>query len=328
MKVAIVHHARVPPLRYGGTERVLHWLIRGLKALGHQTVLVSPESEVHEADEWYPYRPDWESVLPSDTDVAHLSATPHSSLRVPFLVTIHGNGKVGEVFHRNSVFLSRKHAENHSSSVFVYNGIDPEDYPCDPVREERVVFLAKASWSVKNLEGAVQIARKAGLPLEVLGSRSLPGQLHRWIPRIRGVKYHGMVSDIEKREVLRNAKALIFPVRWHEPFGIAITEALASGCAVLGTPYGALPEIIRSSCGVLSERAKDHVRVLQGPWRFDPQLCRKRVSEGFSHLDMARSYVKLYEKLLEKGSLSDLPPRTVGQGVGLSSAQLLPWASL
>jgi glycosyltransferase involved in cell wall biosynthesis len=296
--------------------------------LGHQTVLIAKSGGAHEAHEFIEYSEDWEQRLPTDVDLVHLWATPAREPRKPFVVTIQGNGKPGEVFHRNSVFVSGKHAENHGSGHFVHNGIDPADYPCDTVREDRLVFLAKASWSVKNLEGAVQIARKVGLPLEVLGSRDWPGGLHRFLPRIRGVKYHGMVDDDAKRAILRKAKALLFPVRWHEPFGIAITEALASGCAVLGTPYGSLPEIITPACGKLSASAQDYVEVLRGRWLFDSLACRARVSEGFTHLDMARSYLALYEKVLVHGVLANEPPRTLGIGEGLSSSHLLPWKSL
>jgi glycosyltransferase involved in cell wall biosynthesis len=151
--------------------------------------------------------------------------------------------------------------------------------------------------------GAIEIARAVDLPLEVLGSRELPLRLQRLLPRFRGVKYYGMVDDLEKRSVLRNSRALLFPVRWPEPFGIAITEALASGCAVFGTPYGSLPEIVTENCGFLSNQASEIVSAIQTR-RYTPESCRARVYQGFTHLNMADAYIKYYDAILSSGSLS------------------------
>lgn len=329
MKIALVHPAVIPPRKYGGTERIVYWLMVALRSLGHQVVLVSaPGGHEAQADDYVPYDENWETRLPPGVDLVHLWSTPGRAPRLPCVVTIQGNGKAGEEFHRNSVFVSRKHAENHGSREYVYNGIAVDEYPYETVREDRLVFLAKAAWSVKNLKGAIAVARAAGRELEVLGSRDLPWDLHRWIPRLRGVKYHGMVDDVEKRAVLRRAKALLFPVRWHEPFGIAITEALASGCAVLATPYGSLPEIVTPDCGLLSSRAEDHVRKLRGEWTYTPQRCRARVGQGFTHLEMGKAYLDIYGRVLSEGRLADVPPRTREGATGLSSASLLPWAAL
>ncbi len=118
-----------------------------------------------------------------------------------------------------------------------------------------------------------------------------------------------MLGDIEKNKILRRAKALLFPVRWHEPFGIAITEALASGCAVLGTPYGSLPEIVTPQVGLLSNRESELVSILkQLSWPFSPLECRKRGFEGFTHLQMAEQYLRLYKRILAEGSLSFVTP--------------------
>ncbi|MEK6580584.1 MAG: glycosyltransferase, partial [Bdellovibrionota bacterium] len=193
---------------------------------------------------------------------------------------------------------------------------------------DTLVFLAKASWKVKNLTGAVQIARSTGLNLEVLGSRDLPWPLSvtkkLWF---KGVRYRGMVDDGEKRAVLKNARALLFPVRWHEPFGIAITEALASGCPVFGTPYGSLPELVPQDVGCLSTQASDLAHALLTR-TFSPITCRARVLNGLTHLDMARGYERLYEKLLTDGFIlpaTEAAPKTRFEK---PSESLLPWTSL
>jgi glycosyltransferase involved in cell wall biosynthesis len=332
MHVAFVHDAIIPPPKYGGTERVIDWLVRALHRLGHRTTLLAaegssvPGSRVLALRRGVPI----DEQLPADVDVIHLWGTPDPVPRSkPFLVTIEGNGRPGERFHPNTVFISKRHALNHGGSRYVFNGLDPEGFDCPDERDDYLVFLAKASWPVKNLEGAIAVARAAGARLEVLGSRDWPAGLHRLLPRVRGVRYHGMVGDAEKRQVLRRARALLFPVRWHEPFGIALTEALASGCPVLGTPYGSLPEIVTPDVGVLSADGQKLVEALRGPWPFTARKCRERVlSGGLTHLAMAEAYVGYYERLMRTGSIAEPgepAPATVGGGEGLSAKSLLPW---
>ena len=330
MHIVLFHNAIIPPIRYGGTERVIYWLAKALIQLGHSVTLIARPGSVIPRVNFIPIDPknihDWESWVPSSCDILHLWSTPpiHAAPKKPFLITIEGNGKIGETFHPNTVFVSRKHADLHGTSNFVYNGIDPEDYFCDPVREPYLVFLAKASWKVKNLVGAIEIAKKTGLPLKVMGNRNWPLRLNRFFsPRWGQVQYLGMLTDPEKRKVLRKAQALLFPVRWHEPFGIAITEALASGCPVYGTPYGSLPEIIHPSVGHLSTdpTALAHHILNQ---KISPSQCRDRVYQGFTHIQMAQSYLKYYEKILNQGCLTPNQPEIQWRDP-LAPEALLPW---
>lgn len=330
MHVALCHHALIPPPKYGGTERVIYWLARALVRLGHQVTVVAQAGSDVEGARCVPI-PEGaagEDVVPADIDLLHLWGTPPARpTKFPFVVTVEGNGQPGERFHPNTLFVSRKHAENHGGVHFVYNGLPIEDFSSDPVREDYLVFLAKASWKVKNLVGAIAVARAAGLRLEVLGSRDWPLGLHRYLPAIRGVHYRGMVGDREKRAVLRRARGLLFPVRWHEPFGIAITEALASGCPVFGTPYGSLPEIVSPEVGALSARAADLVAAVRESGRFSPDACRARVRAGFTDMDMAHAYLGFYRSVLETGRLSDLAPSELRTKDGFVSQNLLPWDS-
>ncbi|MGZ3697971.1 MAG: glycosyltransferase, partial [Bdellovibrionota bacterium] len=270
-----------------------------------------------------------EELAPSDVDILHLRGTPRPAPKRPFVVTIDGNGQPGEEFHRNTIFISRSHAQNHGSTEFVYNGIDPGEYRSEAERGDYAVFLAKASWSVKNLSGAIEVSRRAGVRLLVCGSRNWPLALQRSLPAWRGVKYMGTVTDAEKREILSRARALIFPVRWHEPFGLAVTEALASGCPVLGTPYGSLPEIVTAEVGALAADAGALARALRER-PFDSARCRARVEQGFTHLQMADGYLRYYEAVLASGVISPRAPempRTRAGGEGFSSKSLLSWES-
>lgn len=310
----------------------MYWLGKALIQLGHQVTLIAhPDSHIPGAE----LRPlphptvrddSWIGLIPDSTDILHLRTLPQGHLPKPYVVTIGGNGRPELRYPCNTIFLSRKHASLHQSAHFVYNGLDIDEYSFCQDRGDYAVFLAKASWDVKNVRGAVDVCRRAGVELHVIGSRNWPFGLHRLFPRIRGVYYHGTLGQKEKVPLLARARCLVFPVRWHEPFGSAVIEALASGCYVAATPYGSLPEIVTPKTGLLSNRAADLASAVLDPARFNPEACRQRVVDGgFTHLDMARKYIAYYEKVLADGTLGE-PDQSCSQNApGFDPQRLLDW---
>jgi Glycosyl transferases group 1 len=320
----------IPPKLYGGGQRAIYWLGKGLIELGHRvTLIANAQSEIPGA-ELRAISPDeknpraWLRLVPDSADIFQLFAAPEFGTPKPFLVRIGGNGQPGQRFHPNTIFVSRNHAANHGSRHFIHNGLDPSEYAFSETREDYAVFLAKARWDVKNFRGAVNVARRAGIELRVLGSRNWPFDLQKWLPTIRGVRYLGMVGGEEKQNLLAHARCLIFPVRWHEPGANALNEALVSGCYVAGTPYGCLPEIVTPEAGVLSAKAEELAEAVKNPQRFNPQKCRERILNNFTHLEMAKKYVAYYERVLAHGSLDDerISPQTP---MDFDANKLLPW---
>jgi glycosyltransferase involved in cell wall biosynthesis len=320
----------VPPELYGGGQRAVYWLCKGLLELGHQvTLIANPRSHVPGAE----LRPipegeldpeNWVRMVPDAADFVQLCYNTSWTPSKPFLFRVGGNAPPGKHFHPNTVFVSRRHAENYGSRHFIHNGLDPDEYRCSEKREDYAVFLAKARWKVKNLKGAVDVARRAGLELRVLGSRNWPFNLQRLLPAIRGVRYYGMIGGKDKQESLARARCLIFPVRWEEPCSNAVIEALVSGCYVAGTPYGSLPEFVTPETGVLSAKASVLAEAVRSPDRFSPMACRNRVLHGgFTHLDMARKYVACYEQILAHGALDG--GQAPATKPGFDHKQLLPW---
>jgi glycosyl transferase family 1 len=322
----------IPTKLYGGTQRVIYWLGKALIELGHQVTLIGPAASCLPGAELRPYEGDgtdpqtWLPLVPDATDILHLQDVANPVAHKPFLVTINGNAVPDVKFHPNTVFVSRKHAANHGARHFVHNGIDPAEYAFSETREDYAVFLAKARWKVKNFDGAMVVARRAGLELRALGSRNWPLNLQRLLPPIRGVRYYGMIGGDEKRDLLARARCLIFPVRWEEPFGLALTESLVSGCYVVGTPYGSLPEIVTPEVGVLSASAAELAEAVRSPQRFTPAVCRDYVlSGGFTHLDMAKKYLRYYEAVLSHGRLVENVEPAPATMPGFVAKQLLPW---
>lgn len=315
LRVCVVCHWTVPPATYGGADRVADWLVRDLVRRGHHVTLLadrgsrSPASEIRVVDRARPLA----EQLPPDIDLAHLFISPGGPLPVPYLVSLGGIPAPNEVLDRNTVFVSASHAAGFGSTCFVYNGIDPEDYgPVDWARPRQYLhFLAKAAWRVKNVRGAIRVARLAGQRLVVMGGHRLNISMGFRLTLDPRVRFMGMVGGARKNHLLNGSRGLLFPVRWHEPFGLAITESLYFGCPVLGTPYGSLPELVPGEVGVLSNRAGDLAEAARHLDRFDRRRCHEWVMDRFTSRHMTDGYLGLYQRLLNGEPLNPVLPRRV-----------------
>lgn len=298
MKICFVHSGIIPPKTYGGTERILYWLIKELSLMGVDVTLIGhPRSDLSQiGGTLIPWEGgDWSTLVPSNIDLLHLFLTPSEEIqkRFPVLVTIHGNGKPGERFIPNTLFLSKKHAENHGASHFVYNGIDFADYPYLPGKKlanNNYLFLAKASWKVKNLRDCIRACRKNHRHLHIAGGRT-------WFPS-RYLHNHGMIGQEKKLELLRLVDGLLFPVRWHEPFGVAVIEAMSQGVPVYASPFGSLPELISPESGRIASNYQELEDLLAAPPSFDPLVIRHYAEEKFSARTMAQNYCNYYQRVI------------------------------
>ena len=311
MRIAIAFNRIIPALRYGGSDRIVWWLGKALVRLGHQVVYLVPRGSVCDFAEVIPYdvgHPP-EQQLPA-VDLVHDFGVLAGQVDVPLLFTHQSNGAPGERFPRNTVFISRNQAERHGGAVVVHNGIDPDDYgqPDWTARRDHLLFLALAAWKVKNVRGAIRIARRARLPLAVVGGHRLNFNMGFRLTLDPNVRFKGVIGGERKNRIINNSSALVFPVRWHEPFGIAMIEALYFGCPVFGTPYGSLPEIVIPEVGVLADSESELARRLADIGHFDRRRCHQYACDEFSAELMTRRYLALYERVLNGESLHDREP--------------------
>lgn len=314
MHIAIVHNAIIPAPKYGGTERVILWLGKQLVALGHQVTYIVPEGSscsfgniVH-LNNAIPLN----RIIPENVDVVHIHCGVNELPLKPYLVTLHGNTNEVYDIDKNTVFVSKNHASRFGSEVYVHNGIDPEDYGKPSFNKKKYIhFLGDAAWRVKNVKGAISIASKAKIPLHVLGGVRFnfnQGVRLTFNPKIH---FHGMVGGEKKNKLLDASQGFLFPIRWHEPFGIAIIESLYFGCPVFATPHGSLPELVPVEVGCLSSKSEILVRAINHLNEYDPKVCHNYVMEHFTSKQMAQSYLKLYEKVLNGLSLNPVHPKLI-----------------
>lgn len=302
MNILIVQNSVFPALLYGGTERVLWYLAHELHKLGHKVSLLCKSGSECPFAECLTYNPQKhiDEQIPDDIDVIHFNTSELGYTGgKPYVVTVHGN--YNAVVPKNAIFVSRNHAERHGSENYVYNGLDWDDYgelnTSSP--REYYHFLGKAAWRVKNVRGAIDIVKKLpGKKLYVLGGTRLNFKMGFRLTLSPRVRFKGMVGGKEKVDLLQHSKGLIFPVKWDEPFGLAITESLYCGCPVFGTPYGSLPELVPKEVGFLTEDMSEMVEHLKNHYDYNPVICHEYARDLFNSRIMAERYLEYYERVL------------------------------
>jgi len=327
MNVLIFHPVLLPVSHYGGTERALMWLAESLVKFGHRvTVYAAPGSKLPAPMNCIVDEEELKKRI-SNFDLVH-SFTPLSKeweerAQGRLLFTIQGNGQRGERFHRNTIFVSRNHAERHGATAFVYNGLNPDELKfSDAPRKDRYLFLSKTSLRTKNLAGAIRMADKFKKNLWIAGGeRPYGGRIRVAVKRLLGSdwKWVGSVNQAEKADFLLEGRALVFPLLWNEPFGIVMPEALVSGTPVLAHPYGSVPEVLSFAPHCLMRSEEDWRRAMMGEIPLpSPRECRDWAVSMFHQNQMAKRYVEYYEQVAAGKFLNEVEPvtRVLAEEVG------------
>lgn len=321
MKILIVEHSIIPVQLYGGTQRVIWSLGKELSKLGHLvTFLVKQGSTCEFAD--VIFLDDQKNILdqiPEDIDVVHFNFAPENinKMNKPYIITMHGNANDKLTFDKNTVFVSENHASRYNSMSFVHNGLDWSDYSKPDLYKKRETFhfLGKTSWGVKNLTGAIQVLRKTkNERLTVLGGKRFSERVIKACPSSlfsNRIRFKGMVGGVEKERCLNASKGLIFPVLWHEPFGLAIIESLFYGCPIFGTPYGSLKELINKDVGYLSTKKSELAASLKYADDFDKKACHEYALENFNSKKMTLEYLDKYYEVLNGNPLNLIKPQLI-----------------
>ncbi len=304
MNILLVTDLKIPAKHYGGIERIIWWLGEELIKRGHQISFMAGEGSTCDFAKMDIYNPkkSMNEQIPDGIDLVHFHFPIEEEISIPYLATLHGNSKPSEKYDINTVFISKNHAERHGSSTFVYNGLDFNEYgPVDwNTKREHMLFLGKASRSKKNLNGCVKIAKALNEKLAVVGGRGLPFS--------KTVKYKGFLGGLEKSKVINQSKALLFPVIWHEPYGLAIVESLYFGAPVFGSTYGSLPELIPSEVGFTSNSYNELIEAAKNYGAYNQKYCHEYVCDNFSSQKMCEDYLMMYDKVLNGEKLNEIQP--------------------
>jgi len=339
MRIAVVAPVwfPVPPTGYGGIELVVSLLADGLADSGHDVTLfasggsvtkaklISPMPEPPDPRElgnaWYDGYHALSAYMQMDGfDVVHdhagivgpicgamLKGTP------PVAHTLHGPwtpqtrlfySKAAQYVHLVAISDAQRSDNDDLPYIgTVHNGIDLSSYPFREQKEDVLVYIGRANPD-KGPKEAIQIARRAGLPLQMLLKRSEQPEReyfeHEIEPLLSSdIELFENVSHEQKVDMLGRACAMIFPIRWPEPFGLVMVEAMACGTPVVTTNWGAAPELVADGVtGFRRDGDDDLVTAIGMARELSPAACRSRVEELFSAQAMVRGYEAVYERAI------------------------------
>jgi glycosyltransferase involved in cell wall biosynthesis len=331
-------YERVPPLYYGGTERIVSYLTEELIKQGHEVTLfasgdsltkgrliapcqrslrLDPGCEmplvyhVLQLDQLYQNAASYD-IIHFHLDYLHFPfsrrlgrpnvTTLHGRLDLPDLVPLYEEfTDVPVVSISNS---QRRPLPSINWQGTVYHGIPSNLYELRRNQGTYLAFIGRIS-PEKRVDRAIEIARRANIKLKI-AAKVDPVDKHYMETKIRPlldhplVEFIGEIGEKEKPEFLGNAFALLFPIDWVEPFGLVMIEAMACGTPTIAYRQGSVPEIIDSEVtGFVVDSVDESLAALAKVPYFDRAGCRRVFEQRFSASRMAADYLKTYERVID-----------------------------
>ena len=326
----------VPPKAYGGTERVVHYLTEALIDLGHEvTLFASGDSRtrarlipiVDGALRLHPGKPDpaiWHTLMVDRVrelcanfdaihfhmDVLHLPLAVRCA--TPSLTTLHGRLDLPDLqplfrhFRQHPlVSISKSQRAPLPGANWlatVHHGLPLNLYDFHPQPQDYFAFVGRIS-PEKRCDRAIEIAIACDTPLRIAAKVDKADQVY-WEEKIEPLLDHPLVSfigeidDAGKNHLIGNARALLMPIDWPEPFGLVLIESLACGTPVIAYGNGSVPELVDD--GVTGFVVHDQRQAIDAARRvneIDRRACREQFERRFSANVMAAEYAALYRRL-------------------------------
>ena len=344
----------LPPTGYGGIEQVCALLVDGLVARGHRVTLFGAgiRTGTHatfartvdktQGDRVGQALPELAHVARADrmldetsfdvvhdhTNVGLLSAVRRG---VPTVATVHGNpvGELGDFLScvdREIGLVSISYAQRTLNSALpwigtVHNGYADTEPPKTEPGRGPVLWLARFI-ADKGPDLAIEACRAAGMPLVLAGKANEDVErqyLKEVVEPMLGPDVELVVNGGRQRirELLINAPCLLLPLRWEEPFGMVLTEAMASGTPVVTLNRGSAPEVIEHGrTGFVCDDPADLPDALRRVHELSPADCVAHVRDRFSPDLMAQRYERIYRNWARTGAplkqLRQLQSATLG----------------
>lgn len=324
----------VPPPEYGGTELVVDQLARGLVAAGQHVTLFTTGDATCPVERRWSLPTAVGTTASLYEELGHVQAAyrgfegcdvvhDHTLLgpmwastigfAPPVVTTAHGelDAQLSALFaavgrHVAVVAISehqRRTAPFVPVSAVIHHGIDVDRQVPGDGKGGYVAFLGRMHPD-KGVHRAIEVARAAGKRLRIAAKMWEPVEVRYFEDVVRpllgdDVVYVGQVGGAAKHDLLAGAEALLNPIRWPEPFGLVMIEALAVGTPVLAFTEGAAPEIVdHGITGFLCVDEHDMAARLADVGSIDRLACRRAAEDRFSTRRMVEDHLRLYRELV------------------------------
>lgn len=344
MKIAQVSplYERVPPVQYGGTERIVSYLTEALVKQGHEVTLFASGDSITRAKLISPcpqslrLDPNVVDSLPhhiamleqvfrriEEFDIVHFHIDylhfPLSRRHCPMnLTTLHGR-----LDYADLVPLYKEYSDMPVASISnaqrsplpwlnwqgtVYHGLPDDLYAQGEGKGRYLAFLGRIS-PEKGVERAIEISARTGIPLKIAAKVDRADQAYfqevidPLLKRSPLTDFVGEITDAQKNDFLGSALALLFPIDWPEPFGLVMIESMACGTPVIAFRRGSVPEVMKPGVtGYIVESVPEAVEAVEKVLKITRARCRETFELCYSASRMAADYVTMYEQILEAGS--------------------------
>ncbi len=362
MKIAQVAplYESCPPQLYGGTERVVSYLTEELGRQGHEVSLFASGDSRTAAELCAPCRralrldrecrdplahhlvmlnqvarrAEGFDIIHFHIDYLHFPLSAHRPYKT--LTTMHGRLDLPDLQplfreYRRMPLASISHSQRQPVAWAnwrdtVYHGLPLDLYSPGTGDGGYLAFIGRIS-PEKRPDWAIEIARRAGVPLSIAAKVDAADRAYykstiKPLLKDPRIEFLGEIGEDEKGAFLGDAMALLFPVDWPEPFGLAMIEAMANGTPVIAFRRGAIPEVVdHGVTGFVVETIEEAVAAVPLAAKLDRAAVRRHFEKRFSVERMARDYVALYRRQLSRGTaLSPLVAATAGEAAASEAA--------
>jgi glycosyltransferase involved in cell wall biosynthesis len=361
MKIAIVAgpYVPIPPPKYGGTEQVVHYLIKGLLEAGHEPILLGAgDSEVNcrlipivDKAVYFPKHkkdiPEYKIIIKKinavtnrklrellpEIDIIHSHGFDLKRFKTfPNVTTLHNKIEFDQLdyylHHRylNFVSISKNQQgalEDLKYVGVVYNGEDPDQFPIVTEPEDYVCFLGRFDRD-KNPHLAIQLAISMNIKIKLAGKIDFEGEdyfgeVEKYFDHPL-VEYLGELGFDEKVELLSKARCNLHPTNFREPFGLTVLEAAYCGTPTLAVSRGSMPELIEPGrTGVLVEDFIEGRSHIEECFAMDRKYIASRARQLFNYRTMTDQYLRVYEKVMASMPKSSDQPTLLGRVARLFS---------
>jgi glycosyltransferase involved in cell wall biosynthesis len=328
----------VPPRLYGGTERVVSWLTEELVAQGHEVTLFA-SGDSHTSAELHAVVPralrldgihnsvpyniimlDRVADRSAEFDVIHFHIDffhypIFRNMAHKTLTTLHGRQDLPELpdIYRAFPGMPLVSISDHQRRPVppvnwmgtVYHGLPERQFHEGEGTGGYLAFLGRICPDKGPLE-AIEIARRAGMNLKIAAKVDPVDQgyfdqvVAPVLAKSPHVEFIGEIDDRSKQQFLGNARALLFPICWPEPFGLVMIEAMACATPVIAFRHGSVPEILEDGLtGFVVDNVEEAAAAVGRLNQLFRPSIRSRFEERFSARAMAREYVRLYRRLAD-----------------------------